>query len=471
MTSFRHIVTVMVLMVVATAGLAVQDHLTRAQDTACSGHEMLIPFSADTQYDAACAVFLACMDVAEDYMPCMPHFYAERAEMCEPDNDICVAQARLHTALIELTVGNAYYGPGQPDKYWTGLADRIGRLMTFDATAIEDALAWYEPLTAIYNSEYIQHPMLAFSNGVLRLLYGDTEAALELTHDAIRDDSNNALLYLTRGDLYAAGGENKRAALDYFMASALSSNAGLSKPLETLLTARTSEYPIDFEVADASMLYPMWGAHSGPGGTALIDMNLEAPIEFYLQPYDELLLFIPANLEQEREEDPYRVLLPVYVMRRSTDESFIWHGGDYDADFGSSLTLTQTENGFNVKREDYRFEATSARESLLVPKGSDDPRPEGFRCEGAPVSRLMDATVAFPLRWWDTVKLYDEPGGDVAEIKRDKPLSITLIGELKCLGGFTWWPVIITQGEAKHTGWITENEDSISYLYDWIERD
>jgi hypothetical protein len=41
--------------------------------------------------------------------------------------------------------------------------------------------------------------------------------------------------------------------------------------------------------------------------------------------------------------------------------------------------------------------------------------------------------LAFPLTWWDTVKLYDEPGGQATELEQDTALSITLTGEPECL--------------------------------------
>ena len=119
----------------------------------------------------------------------------------------------------------------------------------------------------------------------------------------------------------------------------------------------------------------------------------------------------------------------------------------------------------------YRFEANSAREFLLVPEGSEDPRPVGFRCEGAPVTRLEGATFATPLRWWEPIQLYDQPSGTATEIEQDAQMLIALTGMPECRDGFTWWPVTVTIEEAEHTGWIQENETANTYRFARIDYD
>lgn len=472
MATFRCAVAVIILLMTASSGFA-QDGEAAAQPNACSGDKFLVAFTTDAQYDAACAAFTACMEVVEDFdfVPCMPHFYAERAALCEASEDICLAEAQLHTALIGLTVGNPYFGHGQADEFWTDLAARIDGRTGLTAAEIEDTLAWYAPLPAIYNSEWEQHPMLALSSAVLQLLKGDAAAALELAQNAIQEDSNNPLLYLMRGDLYAAQGENERAALDYFMAATLTGNPELSDDLVSILNARTSAYPFSLGVTERYALYPTIKTSEGPGGRTIIDMTLEEPTEISLQQYGEQLLFIPADRTRERDENTYRVLLPLYPMDESVDESYRWFGSDYDSDLGSYITLKKIETGFKVVREDYKFEANSARQFLLVPEGTGDPRPQGFRCEGAPISRLVGATFATPLTSWDAINLYDKPGGEVTEIEQGPEMLIALDGDPECLGGFTLWPVTITVGENEYVGWIAENEDMTTYLYDWIEYD
>jgi hypothetical protein len=468
MATFRHLFAVLSLILAVGFVLHAQ---SAAQEGACSGENLLVAFSAGAQYDAACAAFTACMEVADDsdFVPCVPHFYAERAALCETDDQICVAQARLHTALIGLTVGNGYVDHGQPDAFWTNLADRIGHRTTLESVNIQDALAWYEPLSQVYNSEFSQHPMLLYSSSVLEVLKDDPESGFELIADSITEDSNNPLVYLTRGDLYATSGADERAALDYFLSAALTGAPGLNEALETMLTSRTGAYPFSYDAA-VYALYPVLETYEGPGGRAIIDTALEEPIEIQLQQYGDLLLFIP-DFDQEHEEDPYRVLLPLYPMEAGVGESYSWYGSDYDYDLGSFLTLQTIEAGFKVVREDYSFEANSAREFLLVPEGSEDPRPTGFRCEGAPVTRLEGATFATPLRWWEPVQLYDQPGGTATEIEQNSQMLIALTGTFECRDGFTWWPVTITIEEAEHAGWIQENETANSYRFERIDYD
>jgi hypothetical protein len=260
------------------------------------------------------------------------------------------------------------------------------------------------------------------------------------------------------------------AALDYFIATTLTGAPGLSEELETMLTSRTSAYPFGYDAA-VYALYPVLQTHEGPGGRSIIDMTLEEPIETYLQPYGDLVLFIPADFEHEREENPYRILLPFYAIAEGIDERYIWIGYDYYAGYSSQLSLTRTDSGFAGQRKDSMFEAHSALEFILVPDGSGDPRPAGFRCEGAPLTRLEGAVFATPLRWWEPVQLYDEPSGTATEIEQDSQMLIALNGEPECFGGFTWWPVKVIIESEEQTGWIQENMDSTQYFYDRIDYD
>lgn len=464
MRTTRRVMAILTLLIVVI--FAVQRSEATAQDSVCGG-PLLSAFSADPQYEAACEAFTACKAYVENITPCTPHFYVERMQNCEGSDVICIAQAQLHSALIGLTIGNGYVDHGQTDQYWRDLAAKIADRELLETGTYDELMQWYAPLAKSYDS----HPMLDYSYGVLANLSGDTDAAATYFDQAVLEDSTNALIYLVRGDFHAAQSHNDLAALNYFIGTTILGAPGLHEGLEAMVTGRTSTYPFNYSTAEAYALYPVLHTHEGPGGRAIADKSLEPPVEIYLQPHGDLVLFIPGGIEAEQEDNPYRVLLPVYALSETIAGDIYWSGTDYATGYASRIRLIGTELIYVGSRTDIIFEGLSTQEFILVPQGSDDPRPEGFRCEGSPLSRLEDAVFATPLRWWEPVLLYDEPGGTATEIEQVSQMLIALRGQPECLDGFTWWPVVIMINSEEQGGWIQENVDTTQYYYDRIDYD
>jgi hypothetical protein len=464
MQTTRHALAILALLIAGV--FAVQRPEATARDGACSD-PLLVAFSADAQYDAACDAFTACQAYVEHFTPCTPHFYAERVQNCEESDVLCIAQAQLHTALIGLTVGNGYVDHGQPDDFWSKLAAKIADRDSIGAKTFDELELWYAPLAKNYGS----HPMLDYSYAVLANLSGDTDAAAANFDSAVEEDSTNALIYLVRGDFHSAEGHDDLAALDYFITTAILGAPGLHEGLATLVTGRTSAYPFTYSAKKPYEMYPVLLTYEGPGGRAIVDNTMEPPIEMYLQQHGDLLLFIPGDIEAEREENPNRVLLPFYVMSETAAGDIYWSGTDYASGYVSRIRMIGTDLIFAGTRTDIIFEGMATQQFILVPAGSGDPRPQGLRCEGSPLSRLEDAVFATPLRWREPINLYDEPGGTATEIEQDSQMLIVLDGELECLDGYTWWPVKVVIDSKEQIGWIQENVDSTNYLYDRIDYD
>src|SRR5690606_4940955 len=134
--------------------------------------------------------------------------------------------------------------------------------------------------------------------------------------------------------------------------------------------------------------------------------------------------------------------------------TYSWHGEDYDDGYGTRITLSEVDGIFKGSRSDFVFERTTSRQFLLALEGHEDPRPNGFRCEGSPLTRLEGARFATPLLWWEPVQLYDAPGGTATEIESDSQTLIVMRGGPECLNGYTWWQVGIIISSVETDGWI-----------------
>lgn len=431
-----------------------------AQAPACSGGA-LAAFSENPEYDAACAAYAACNAIAASFSACSPHFLAERLAECETDDVVCLAQGRLQTALISLQFGNGYQSADLlPASYWTELAAKLLKADEVSQADEAEITSWFAPLAEAYGS----HPALEYVSGVVAELNGNSEAALAAYNRALSSDVNAPVVYLTRGDLLAAQGEPELAALDYFMLAALTGAVGLHENLETLITTRTAAYPFDLSAATEFARYRVLQRYGGPGGGAILDESLVAPDTVKLLPYAGKLLLIPADAEPEKS--PYVIHLPFYTLERSADrDTFTWAGDDYVSGYFKRFSLTEADSIYTVEQTDIVFEGVSVAEFILAPPDSDDPRPEGFRCEGAPLTRLQGADSAIPLSYFEPVRLYDAPGSETfTEFPQTGEVFVITLEDAEpvCADGFTWYQAAVSDDQA---GWIRENTDATSYFF------
>lgn len=436
-----------------------------AEDPACSG-DFVGVFGGSAEYEAACASFKACQAADGSFVKCAPHFLAERLAVCTSMDAVCVAQARLQTALIGLYQGNGYQVQTQTQEFWTALTARLlDSEMVTAAADTGEAANWFKALAVDYGS----HPMLSYIYGALAELGGDDAGAEANYLDALGQNTNDPLIYWTLGDFHAASGNAEQAAIDYALAEALVGAPETSAQLMAAFEVHTESYPLDLSAAEEHLLYPFRQYYGGPGGSGAVDRSLEAPVPVRILQYGARLLYID-DLSAQLEEDDNRVVLPIYELMLDEFGSYVWSGQDFYDGFWASLSLIQTEaeDAFRGNRSDTVFEGSSTLDFFVSEPSIPDPRPLGFRCEGAPQTRLQEAIFARPLTYFEPITLYDQPGSEVAtEIEQVSQLIIGVDSGPECLDGFTWYQVtVIVDGVEQATGWIRENYDATHYRYD-----
>ncbi|MBK8134446.1 MAG: hypothetical protein IPK52_01195 [Chloroflexi bacterium] len=462
MSNTRFILITFLLLAAATFALPGQSSL--AEEPACSGG-LLALFAVSDEYEAACTEFSVCYEATGDFQQCATIFLLNRLDVCPPEDLVCVTQARLQASLIGLQVGNGYSAQTQPQAYWTGLAEQLLVANSIAEASGRVASDWFKALAV----DYGEHPMLSYAYGALAELSGNLEAAEALYADALSQNTSDPLIYLTRGDFFAAHGESTRAALDYFMTGAASTDTRLQQAAGTRLAGLGVSDTFNVSEAQASFSYPLLRSGGGPGGSYAFDLSLDAPTPVALHAYADVLLYFVDSATQLVEND-YRVVLPVYPLVLDDFGSYVWTGEDYYDGFWAFISLTpaETEGVYDGSRSDTVFESSSALDFLVSPLDMGDPRPERFRCEGAPTTRLADAVFVRPLTYFEPITLYNQPGGEVAaEIEQVSQLIIGVDEGPECLDGFTWYRItVIVEGVDQATGWIRENYDATEYEYD-----
>lgn len=446
------------------SGFALPGQSVLAQEPACSG-DLLGLFAVSDEYGEACAAFTVCYESAGDLEKCSTLFLLNRLEACQEGDLVCVTQGRLQASLIGLQVGNGYSSHTQPQAYWMGLAEQLLAPNSISGDSGRAASDWFKPLAV----DYGEHPMLSYAYGALAELSGEPEAAEAYYTDALSQNSSDSLIYLTRGDFFAASEQSVRAALDLFMASAASADPRIQEAVGTRLVNLGLGDTFDVSAGQAHLLYPLLRSGGGPSGSFAFDLSLNSATPVALQPYGSGLLYI-VDATTQRTENDYRLVLPVYPLALNEFGSYVWTGEDYYDGFWASISLTPmgTAGLFGGSRSDSVFESSSALDFLIAPAELADPRPERFRCEGAPATRLAEAVFARPLTYFQPVVLYGEPGGAItAEIEQESQLIIGVDEGPVCLDGFTWYRITaIVEGVDQATGWIRENYDATQYEYD-----
>lgn len=431
-----------------------------AQDSAACPDDMLVMFSSNAEYDSACSAFMACYDAEADFIACSPHFLVERLAVCGNDDAMCVAQARLQTALISLYHGNGFEAQSLTDESWMTLATAL-----LDADALADSSTG-NSITALFTElvthSSFDHPMPEYIRGVAAEAYGNTAMA-EQIYSVVVSSTNDPLVYLTRGDLYAALGDNDKAALDYTLFATTVAAPELSDGVQAILEATAEAFPLDLSAAQPYSLYPVLHEDSGPGGSWAFDASLEPASDVMLLPVGDGLLFIQDESAQ-RAAGEYRLILPFYTLTARTDETLEWWGRDFYEWFFAEIQLSATDaaNVYHGTRRDVVFEGTRVREFYLAPAGDSDPRPDGFRCDGAPRTYLADATNVYIRHPFETHFLYDAPGGNVVTeiaMATTPATDFTIVSGPECADGFTWYEV----KSDTYSGWIQENIDATQY--------
>ena len=456
MQTFRCAIAALTLLIAMAFTLSSQE--TSAQENACSD-PLLIAFSADAQYDAACEAFMACFERTGDHVPCTLYFLDTRLMAC-PDGDLlCAARARLHTALIGLTVGNGYQHHGQADDFWHAMAGRIAEIDFGELTNAEEATDWYTPLIEAYQL----HPMISYSLGVLKQTLGDFDGAISAFGSALSLSTDEPLIYLTLADLHAVLGDEALAAINYYMVAATAEDAGLPENIAAYIGGLDERFQLDISAAEDYALFPVLQRYAGPGGTSVYDRSLNEPQPVRLLKTSNRLLLIPEEAETELEKNQYRVNLPLYVFNSDGNGAYTWRGEDYDDGYLSQMVLIEADGALEGYRSDIVFEGSSMLVLTLAPFGQADPRLDPFRCESAPASLLSIGMSAVRLNvFTEPFALYDEPDGDiVSEFTQGQEVVLLVTDGPVCDGPFTWYEVSLEDSD--ETGWVRENLDETRY--------
>lgn len=430
-------------------------------------------FSDYPEYASACAAMNVCLELANgEIRQCMPHFLIERLHLCASDDAVCITQAQLQTALASMPVWYDLNMYNQPEEHWREIA---GILLDAENLQGDPSDVWYpievmETDGAFGKRMYLQFntsdPMVEYSLGVLQALMGNQTAALEFFNTSISLDTTNPLAYWSRGNLFAAQGEDERAALDYLLFAVYTAAVDQNPALAEMIDDLAAQYPVPLDDGDPFLEYPTVSVSEGVGGSFHRDLSLEKGHPVWLLSFADHLLYYTLSDDALSDSRQYELVSELYALEPKDDGSYVVEAGYYYLDYERAMYLipTDEENVFEIRLGSLGFESSGGAVPLLAPADHPDPRDtSGFRCPDSVLSRLTVGDVAELASYFGTLQVHAAPNSEefTAIETVYPPPQVYIVSGPVCQDGGTWWEVSVNE----ITGWVNEADSEDPTLY------
>lgn len=395
-------------------------------------------------YDATCKIFTACLDEGDnDTFACQMPTYQALITECDPADDQCVARVRLTAATLTM-FDNPYYGSIR-DEFPIELRTAAPAMISaFEAGNYEEAIRLLENLSA----ENDPHPMWYYSAGVLYELLDDTDSALAAYQQALRVREDSAFTYTARAELLGELGRTDEAALDVYL---LSEIAAESPGYEAVIIDLTGRYPLDDNLFEDWLRYPVESGGYGVIGSFFGDGSLEEPTPARLAFIADGDILIAENVSnlfgmtRTVASDPDEP--SVIVLQRIAENMYTYRYPEYSADGITRIAFT--DDIAHVREAVNYFEGGGQVSFLLGKLDSPDPREGRYpRCEGGARWRLSVGAWGRPATIYseEAPELYFAPGGESARLFDESTWEFEVTDGPTCVDGTAWWQVRVPAG-------------------------